>query len=128
MTTTDAATDQRHRQQLAVAALAHLLTLPAPDCLTWDIRGDGTIHGQLPAGSPDATRVRLAQWAAILEEPQWSYRVYTVAPDHAHLSVAGTFLGRHVEIWDGIDAVPEDQVAELTTPPQPAGQDEAVTA
>jgi hypothetical protein len=119
MTTT--APTVRHRQKLAAATLARLLSVPAPECCAWRITldDDADIHGQLPPGSLDAIRLRLHQWAAVLDDgAQWRYEQYKHERDRARVDLTGTYLGMRVQIWDGVPYDPAITVGDLAAPPQ----------
>ncbi|MEV4174042.1 hypothetical protein [Nonomuraea sp. NPDC049709] len=94
----------RHKQQLAAATLAHLLTLPLPEVWEWRIRvgREAPLFGQLPPTSLDVLRVWLHQWAAALTDPTW--RIVPFDDGSGRLSVRGLFFGTVVEVWDGITA------------------------
>lgn len=111
--------DIRHRKLVAAATLTHLLTLPAPECCNWQIEHDATIVGQLDCiAALDSIRVALTQWAALLDDPVWEYLPGDAVPCYSELSVTGTYQGQQVTIWDCIDAAPDVDVADLSTPPQ----------
>lgn len=110
----------RHKQQLAAATLAHLLTHPLPQIATWRIDTDreALLFGQLHATGFDTIRVHLHQWAAVLANPTWQINRYKAGG--GHLSVRGLFLGVTVEVWDGISeeqcAIDPKVLAELDEP------------
>ncbi|GIH69485.1 hypothetical protein [Sphaerimonospora thailandensis] len=105
------------QQRTAALVLAHLLTIPAPEIWTWEIREDGTIRGQLYAVSLDQTRIALHQWTPLLDGPVWEYEPYGNTPTSARLAVTGTYQGVTVQIWNGAPHVPGLTAAELSTPP-----------
>lgn len=107
---------QRHRHQIALQAAANLLTHPVPDVFSVQVTYNHVIR-IMPASvdSLDAVRIAFHQWAAQLDDPQWS-----VAPhgaDQRKLVVIGTWLGQHVEVWKLI-SVDGPDLAELSTRPE----------
>lgn len=109
-------TSTRHRQQVAAATLANLLTIPLPECWDWEFKRGGSITGQLAMPATfDASCDQLAQWAAALDDPICDYRLYTTNPGRACMSVTGTYQGQQVTVWDIVAAVSELDVAQLCT-------------
>ncbi|MGP3917629.1 hypothetical protein [Nonomuraea sp. 10N515B] len=106
----------RHRQQIAAAALANLLTHPVPDSFSWHINREGVIEA-MPAVGPslDVTRVILHQWAALLDDAQWSVKPHSET--RRRLIVEGTWIGQKVRIWELIPIDGPD-LAELSARPE----------
>jgi hypothetical protein len=105
----------RHRHQIALAAAANLFTRPVPDAFTVRITYDHVID-IMPRGlhSLDSIRIALHQWAALLENAQWSVKPHT--GEHRMLAVEGTWLGQKVKVWKLIP-IDGPGLAELSTPP-----------
>jgi hypothetical protein len=110
----------RHQQQITAAMLAHLLTLPAPEvCVWWIGELFEGVRGQLSyLGGLDGIRVRLHQWAAILDHPEWTCEPYKTNPASTLIAVTGTHHGQPVEIWAAVNTSPGLDVSVLSAPPE----------
>lgn len=107
----------RHRQQIAAATLANLLTLPAPEVSSWDLSASTRtppVSGMLLADCLGQARIALLQWAAVLDDAALKCRTHQHC--RHHLSVTGTFHGTGIEIWVLLDIGDADPVELLASP------------
>ncbi|MFB4273080.1 hypothetical protein [Nonomuraea sp. GTA35] len=107
---------RRHRQQIALAAAANLFTYPVPDTFSMRVTNEFVIE-ILPAGlgSLDLIRINLHQWAAQLDDAQWTLKPHS--EEQRMLAVEGTWLGQKVKVWKLIPLDGPD-LAELSARPE----------
>ncbi|MEV4287418.1 hypothetical protein AB0K40_18080 [Nonomuraea bangladeshensis] len=117
----------------AAAALAQLAALPLPEIFCWEIRHPISsycrVSGQLMASeSFDVTRLHLAQFAAVFQDPQWRITPYKMGPG-GKLAVIGRFEGVPVEVWASVEDehlnVDVTALAELDEPVEATEQHDA---
>jgi hypothetical protein len=110
---------RRHRQQLAVATLANLLTLPAPEMSRWVVDYDATIDGLAQGTSLDRTRIDFHAWAAVLDDAVWGLKdLRDPEETDRYLSLTGAYQGVRVHLWNLLPVPDGVTVEELSAPPQ----------